>query len=101
MSYQLDYRRLDEINDEIEYLMLENAKTGKFEKLLKSTIKKRDNWIKQIDIYHWWDHEKKRLDKKLDASIERRLKMTRKKAIEILGPNTSEEIQVKKNSKNL
>ena len=77
----MDYRRLDEINDEIEYLMLENAKTGKFEKALKSTIKTRDNWIKQIDISHWWNHEKNRLDKKLDASIERRNNAAKNKSL--------------------
>ena len=59
-----DYTYLDAINDEIDTLMLENAKTGKKKRALKKAIKSRDNMIKHVDVKAWWKHEEARLEEK-------------------------------------
>ena len=63
----MNYRRLDEINDEIEFLMIQSAKqNGKFDEEVKKKQKTRDQMLKYVNLAHWWKHEEARLDRRLE-----------------------------------
>ena len=65
----MDYRMLDEINDEIEFLMLQSAKqNGKFDKEVKKKQKLRDRMLKHVNMVYWWRHEEARLDRRLEQN---------------------------------